>query len=141
LARHAPWYGSDVELTPGQVLAELDAIRLQLETLSPDSPEREQLLQRRADLRQAAQATADATRNPKALRAELEHLESRLSQFESEKINVPAWQMSMSSGGRFSINDPAAHASKLNQAIDEANSMDRQTIEDRIDEIKKALAD
>lgn len=129
-----------VEITPGQVLAELTQIREQLEKLSPDSPLRPDLLLRRAELRQAAREAADSARSPDALQAELEHLERRLAAFEGEKINVPAWQMAMSSGGRLTINDPAAHASKLNEALDEANSMDRQAVEERIAAIKNALA-
>jgi hypothetical protein len=128
-----------VDISLDQVLEELLEIGQSLDALAPDAPERAGLEARRADLRLAAQEVADATRNHTNLAAELEHLERRLVDFESEKINVPGWQIAMTSGGRFSINDPAAHAYKLNQALDEKTELDRAAIEQRIGRLKKAL--
>jgi len=130
-----------VDISPEHVLKELSEIRERLEALDTDAPERADLVARRADLQAAAQEVADATRNPDTLRAELEHLESRLAAFEREKINVPGWQVAMTSGGRFSINDPAAHAYKLNEALDAKTELDRSAIEQRILRLRKALAE
>jgi hypothetical protein len=128
-----------VDISPEQVLEELLEIRRRLDRLAPDAPQRADLQTRRTDLRGAAQEAADAARNPDNLRAELEHLEQRLAGFEGEKINVPAWQMAMTSGGRWSINDPAAYASKLNEALDAATELDRNAIEDRINQLRTTL--
>lgn len=128
-----------MDISPEQVLEELLEIRQRLDALAPDAPERDILEVRRAELRLAAQEVADTTRNHENLAAELEHLERRLADFESEKINVPGWQVAMTSGGRFSINDPAAHAYKLNQALDDKTELDRAAIEDRIGRLRKAL--
>ncbi|MEA2002683.1 MAG: hypothetical protein U9N84_12485 [Actinomycetota bacterium] len=128
-----------MDITPEQVLEELLEIGQRLDTLAPDAAERESLEARRADLRLAAQEVADATRNREILAEELKHLEQRLADFEDEKINVPGWQIAMTSGGRFSINDPAAHAYKLNETLDDKTELDRASIEQRIGRLKKAL--
>ncbi|MDJ0925619.1 MAG: hypothetical protein QNJ77_13760 [Acidimicrobiia bacterium] len=130
-----------MDITPDEVLAELRAIGDQLDALAPDAPERDALEQRRRDLRDAAQATADASRSREHLASELKHLKKRLAAFDAEKINVPAWQIAMTSGGRLTINDPAAHASKLNAALDEATALDREAIEARIEQLERALGE
>ncbi len=128
-----------MDISLDQVLEELLEIGQSLDALAPDAPERASLEARRADLRLAAQEVADTTRNHANLTAELEHLERRLVDFEHEKINVPGWQIAMTSSGRFSINDPAAYAHKLNQTLDEKTELDRAAIEERIGRLKKAL--
>jgi hypothetical protein len=60
-------------------------------------------------------------------------------EIDKERINVPAWQMAMTSGGRLSINDPAAYASKPDEALDEATAADHAEIEERITSLKRAL--
>ena len=64
-----------------------------------------------------------------------------MAEFESEKINVPAWQIAMTSGGRLAINDPAAHAAKLNEALDDATALDREAIAARIERLETVLAE
>lgn len=126
-------------MTPEDVLAELNAIRAKLDSLPTAAPERAALESRREELRRAALEVADATRNPETLVAELEHLESRLAGFDKERINVPAWQIAMTSSGKLTINDPAAYAAKLNEALDEASAADRARIEERINQLKRTL--
>ncbi len=126
-------------MTPEDVLAELAAIRVELEELPAADPRRTALEQRRNDLRRAAQDVADETRNPETLAAELEHLKRRLAALDKERINVPGWQAAMTSGGKYSINDPAAYASKLNEALDEASAVDREQLEERIRQLERIL--
>ncbi len=126
-------------MTPEDVLAELNTIRTKLDSLPAAAPERAALESRREELRLAALEVADATRNPETLAAELEHLERRLAGFDKERINVPAWQIAMTSGGKLTINDPAAYAAKLNEALDEASATDRARIEERINQLKRTL--
>lgn len=120
--------------TPDDLLTQLAAIRAELDALDASSPRYQELEARRVQLAVAAEEAADAARNPQALRAELEHLERRLASFESEKINVPAWQAAMPS-----INDPAAHASKLNAELDAKTALERATVEKRIARLKRTL--
>ena len=123
-------------MTPDEVLAELIEIRARLDNLEPGSTEHHELELRRQALVAAAEKAADAARNPESLQAELEHLERRLAAFEGEKINVPAWQMAMAS-----VNDPSAHARKLNEELDAKNELDRDAVEQRIARLKKALSE
>jgi hypothetical protein len=126
-------------MTPEDVLAELNTIRTKLDSRPAAAPERAALESRREELRLAALEVADATRNPETLAAELEHLERRLAGFDNERINVPAWQIAMTSGGKLTINDPAAYAAKLNEALDEASATDRARIEERINQLKRTF--
>lgn len=134
-AARPPWYRFAVDLTPSQLLAELQAIREELDSLRPGSSRRSALEERRMTLRQQARDLADETRDSGSLRKELEHLEKRLAGFDSDKIEVPAWQMSMAT-----VNDPAAHARKINEEMDKGNATDRESIERRIRQLRKALA-
>ncbi|MCP4303883.1 MAG: hypothetical protein GY926_09760 [bacterium] len=120
--------------TPDDLLAQLTAIRAQLDALDPASPEYEALESKRIELAATAEEAADTARNPEALSAELEHLEKRLATFESEKISVPAWQAAMTS-----MNDPAAHAINLNAELDAKTALDRAAVENRIARLKKVL--
>jgi chromosome segregation ATPase len=124
-----------VSRTPDDALAELRELRDRIDALEPESPEYHTLETRRNELAIAAQEAADAARSPENLRAELEHLERRLAQYEAEKINVPAWQQAMAT-----INDPSAHAYKLNSELDAKNQSDREAVEQRIARLKKALS-
>lgn len=125
-----------MELTPEQAWTELQAIRARLEEVEPDSKERPELELRRAELRHAAQDAADSARTRDAIEAELEHLHKRLAAFDSEKINVPAWQAAMAAGGR-----SARHAAKINEAVAKANAPDRAAIEERISRLRMALSE
>jgi hypothetical protein len=125
-----------MDLTPSQILAELQAILDELAELSPGSVRRAELQERRAVLRRYARNLADASRDRSSLQRELEHLEGRLAAFKADKIEVPSWQMSMAT-----INDPAAHATKINEALDQATAGDRESIEQRVKQLRKALAE
>lgn len=125
-----------MDLTPSQVLAELQSIADELGELSPGSARRAKLEERRTALRRYAQNIADGRRDRSSLQQELEHLERRLAAFQADKIEVPSWQMSMAT-----LNDPAAHATKINQALDQATAADREAIEQRIKQLKKALTE
>lgn len=127
-----------MDITPEDALAELTQIRLALDSAPADAPDRAALEDRRDELRRAARDAADATRNAEALAAELAHLERRLATMDNERISVPAWQISMSPGGKLS-NDPAAYASKLNEALEAATATDRAHIEERISRLKRAI--
>jgi len=136
LRNQPPWYGFAMDLTPSQILAELQAILDELAELSPGSVRRAELQERRAVLRRYARNLADASRDRSSLQRELEHLEGRLAAFKADKIEVPSWQMSMAT-----INDPAAHATKINEALDQATAGDRESIEQRVKQLRKALAE
>ncbi len=122
-------------MTPDETLAEMLAIRARLDALEPSSPEYRELQQQRQQLAQAAREATDAASNPERIRAELEHLEQRLAAFDDHKIDVPAWQAAMPS-----INDPAAHPSRINEIMDASNKLDRDALEERIERLKKALS-
>ena len=83
----------------------------------------------------------DAAKGRQALETELEHLEARLATINEERIEVPSWQKTMTRDGRFAINDPAAHASQINAALDENTKLDRTALEARIEELKKTLTE
>jgi hypothetical protein len=127
-----------VNLTPDEILAELNDIRSRLAELPPGVAARAELEERRAELHAAAQYAADATRDPRQLQRELEHLEGRLAAIEDEKIEVPSWQQAMAAG-HLTINDPGAPNLRINQALDAASALDRAAIEARIARLKKAL--
>lgn len=120
--------------TPDDLLAQLTAIRAELDALAPSAPEYHELEAKRIRLTAEAAEAADAARNPEALRAELEHLEKRLAAFEAEKISIPAWQIAMTT-----MNDPAAHAVNLNAELDAKTELERAAVEMRIARLKKAL--
>lgn len=128
-----------MEMTPEEILAELNQIRIALDGLPAESGQRAELEKRRSDLRTAARQAADATRHTTTLQAELDHLERRLAEMDREKINVPAWQLAMTSGGKLTVNDPAAYASRLNEALEDANAGDRAQIEDRVSQLNRIL--
>ncbi len=95
----------------------------------------------RLELVNQAQLAMDAARGRDALQAELEHLEQRLAGLDDDKIEIPDWQMKMTRGGRFAINDPTAHASQINAALDKNAEVDREAIEARIQHLKTTLAE
>jgi hypothetical protein len=123
-----------VTKTPDDLLAQLTAIRTELDALAPSSPEYHELEAKRIRLTVEAEEASDAARNPESLRAELEHLEQRLATFESEKISIPAWQAAMPT-----MNDPAAHATKLNTELDAKTELERAAVEKRIARLRKVL--
>ena len=125
-------------MTPDDVLAELQHIRTEQDSLEPASPAYAALERRRHELQTLAQTAADAARGQKALEVELEHLEARLQQLEGEKVDIPDWQVAMH---KYAINDPAAPTNRINATIDEKNKNDRTSIEARILQIKQALAE
>ncbi len=128
-----------MNIDPDQVLRELQDLKAALDALPSESPERAPLEERREVLREQARLPAEATRNLDALRAELEHLEGRLAAFDSEKIEVPNWQLAMTRGGKFSLVNPVADAARINDAIEAGQAVDRATIEARIARLRKAL--
>lgn len=130
-----------MEIRPEDIVEELRSISARLKTLSEESPERNELEERQDELRRWAQQAADGARNPASLRAELEHLQSRLAGFEADKMVVPAWQVSMTRGGRFSLTNPVADAGRINDAMDEATAPDRAAIEARIAHLESVLGE
>ena len=133
------WYGFAVDITPDELLDELSAITARLEELAPDSPERSRLELQRDQLRATARRTADAARNLDNLRTELDHLRSRLAAFESDKVDVPDWQIALTRGGKFSLTDPVGDAARINDAMDAATALDRASIEARIADLEETL--
>ena len=128
-----------MNIDPDQVLHELRDIIARLEALPADSPDRLRLEERRESLRNIARSAADAARNPDNLRAELEHLERRLESFETDKIEVPSWQLSLTRGGRLSLTNPVADAARINKAMEAGTAADRASIEARIARLRQVL--
>ncbi len=128
-------------MTPDEVFAELRRIRAEQATLDPASDRFRTLERRRRDLSNEAQMAIDRSRGRDALQAELDHLVARLESIEAEKIEIPSWQLQMTRGGRFAINDPTAHASQINAALDENAELDRDAIEARIEQLRATLAE
>lgn len=137
----APWYGFDVIMTPDEVLAELHRIRDEQRELDPASARYAELEGRRQELAAGSAAALDATKGRQALQAELDHLEQRLAAIDDDKIEIPDWQLKMTRGGRFAINDPRAHASQINATLDKNSAADRTAIEARIDLLRRTLAE
>lgn len=121
-------------MTPDEVLAELLTIRSELESAEPGSTLHNELTERRLLLAEAAQEAAYVARHPDLVRAELEHLQKRLAEFDGTKINVPAWRAATPS-----ITDPAAQVSQINRKLDDNHKLDRAAIEQRIARLRKAL--
>ncbi len=128
-------------MTPDEVFAELRRIRAEQATLDPVSDRFRTLERRRRDLSREAQTAIDRSRGRDALQAELDHLVARLDSIEADKIEIPSWQLKLTRGGRFAINDPTAHASQINAALDENAELDRDSIEARIEQLRATLAE
>ena len=139
LPQSAAWYGAAVDLTPDQIFTELRSLSSQLDALQPDSPERVGLELRRDQLRRQAEIASNAARHRSILHTELEHLRSRLAELDAARVEVPAWQRTLTANGRFSIVDPVADAARINAAMDEATKHDRSAILARIAAIEEAL--
>ncbi|MDJ0953618.1 MAG: hypothetical protein QNJ81_08060 [Acidimicrobiia bacterium] len=128
-------------MTPDEVFAELRRIRAEQATLDPASDRFRTLERHRRDLSAAAQTASDRSRGRDALQAELDHLVARLERIEAEKIEIPSWQRQMTTGRRFAINDPTAHAAHINATLDENAELDRAAIEARIEQLRATLAE
>ena len=70
---------------------------------------------------------------PEQVLAELRQIATRLSELE-----VDAPERTVLESRRAGLRT-AAHATKLNEALDEANRLDREAVEARIEQLKKAL--
>lgn len=130
-----------VDIDPDQTLQDLLALSKELDALPADSPARLELEDQRDVLREQARLAANKARDPDNLRAELDHLLSRLETFEADKVEVPDWQMTMTRGGKLSLVDPVADAGRINDAIDAGTAEERAAIEARIADLRNALGD
>ncbi len=128
-------------MTPDDVLAELQRIRAEQSALDPDSGDFRALENRRLQLADLAQLALDGARDRNSLERELEHLEARIRDMDDDRIEVPSWQLTMTRDGRFAINDPRAHASQINAALDSNAQLDRAAMEARIEQLKQTLTE
>ncbi len=135
-----PCYGAAMQMTPDELLSELRTIASRLDQLPPGHTDRTALETRRAELRELARTAAEAQRDPRVLRAELEHLEARLTELEEQKITVPSWQTELASH-RLTITDPSAQANRVNAEIERGTAAERGAIEERIAQIREALGE
>ena len=69
------------------------------------------------------------------LRRELGHAQARLDELDREPVQIPNWQKQM--GGR--LTDPAAAGAEINRRLNEFNATERESLEQRIDEIQRIL--
>ncbi|MDJ0496481.1 MAG: hypothetical protein QNJ89_01530 [Acidimicrobiia bacterium] len=125
--------------TPDQIFEELRTLAAELALLEPDAPQRIPLEARREELRQEARAVSDAGRGSDDLQRELEHLRERIAELDAERVEVPAWQQTLTAGGRLSLIDPVADAARINEAIDRATAHDRAAIVARIAHLEEVL--
>ncbi len=125
--------------TPDQIFEELRTLAAELALLEPDAPQRVRLEARREELRREARAISDAGRGSDDLRMELEHLRERIAELDAERVEVPAWQQTLTAGGRRSLIDPVADAARINEAIDNATAHDRAAIVARIAHLEEVL--
>jgi hypothetical protein len=127
-----------MSLTPDEVFAEIRQIRAAQDEVDPGSAAYTRLERRRLELKGMARDAIDQARNRTALEQELEHLETRLSRLEDDRIEVPTWQKTMR---RYTINDPGASARRINDELDRNTEDDRAAIEARIVRLRRVLAE
>jgi polyhydroxyalkanoate synthesis regulator phasin len=133
-----PTRSTDVTLTPDEALNELRDIRARLDELPEDDPHRIELLARRDELREAAAIAADMSRNPQNLRHDLARLEQRLTELNAEPI-IPK-RSDHPRRTRYLLNNPFVYASKINAEIEDATEDERETLERRIAELRRRIA-
>jgi len=120
---------------PDDTLRELQQITDELATAADDDPRRQDLLERREELRRLARAGHLAMADPAGLERELNHLRKRLATLERERVQIPKWQKQ--AGGY--LTDPEAAGREINRKLDQINAPERATLEQRIAEIESTL--
>ena len=104
-----------------------------LRTMASDDPDRAALVDELNDYRKEVRLAADRGRSVAALTIDLEHIDRRLSELDSQRIKAPFAATS------FSIQDPEAYSLPINKAIDENNADTIAKLNERQKELKTAL--
>ena len=122
-------------LSPDAVLQKLREIAARLDEAR--GANRDDLLRQRDELRSLARTNHLLLSDPDTLRRELAHAQARLDELDREPVQIPNWQKH--TGGRLS--DPAAAGVQINRRLNEFNATERESLEQRIDEIQQILDD
>ena len=120
-------------LSPDAVLQKLREIAAQLDEAR--GADRDDLLRQRDELRSVARTNHLLLSDSDTLRRELAHAQARLDELDREPVQIPNWQKQM--GGR--LTDPAAAGVEINRRLNKFNATERESLEQRIDEIRRIL--
>jgi len=123
--------------TVDELLAQIIAITAQIEAADPDTAHYERLQDRREELRTAAQRAGDAARSDAGLLNELGTLERRLEEIDDRPIGKSFMEKT---NYRY-YNDPGAYSSQINRMINQQDETERESITQRIAEIKLEIKD
>jgi hypothetical protein len=123
------------DLSADEALSQVASLGAQIDRLPPGDPGRAPLEARRERLRHAAREAADRSRSEAALRHELEGLHSRLTAIEERPIGK-GWA---EKGAHRWVNDPSAHAHRINEMLAEQDESERAAILARIAQLKELL--
>lgn len=121
--------------TTDELLDEIRRLTAAIDAVDAGSREHTQLVERRTGLRQEAAQRADELRHPDSVRTEIERMEQRITEMESELIGAGYSEKHLHS----TIQDPGAYRYSINRAIEADQSDLLAELNERLTRLRSLL--
>lgn len=122
--------------TIDELLARITDLSSRLASMPDSTPEYRKLDRDREELRALARSTANASRHPRAIEAEIEMLEARLSEIGNLYVKKGYAEQHLSKG----FSDPGAYSAGINALLASEHAPEVERITQRISELRAVIA-
>lgn len=117
--------------TVDEIFEQVSALSRELDVLADDDPMRDDLIERRQQLRADAQRLAESARHPLSIEAEISMLTSRLAEIDALFVTKGYAEKHLTKG----FSDPGAYSAVINRKLADDHAEEIKDIEARLSKL------